>query len=64
MKSKLTKLITVVDHERTWTIDLVPRIHDSEIGEKEKAAHESSEARDHEGSWPTVIVHGHIKEEA
>jgi hypothetical protein len=36
----------------------------SGIREKEKETRESSEAQDQETSWPMVIVHGYIKEEA
>jgi hypothetical protein len=58
-------LITVVDHEENVDCRSGPReFVDSEIREKEKEAHESSEAWDREGSWPMVIVHGHIKEKS
>jgi hypothetical protein len=56
--------ITVIDRERTRTVDLVPKNSPiQKSGKEEEATHESPKVRGHEGSWPTVIVHGHIKEE-
>lgn len=34
---------------------------DSRIEKREQAARKSSEARSREGSWPTIVVRGHIK---
>jgi hypothetical protein len=34
---------------------------DSEIGKRGASSSRSSEAWSREGSWPMVVVHGHIK---
>jgi hypothetical protein len=63
-KSELTIRSQSLIARRTRTVDLVPK-HSSiqKIGKEEEATRESPEVWGHEGSWPTVIVHGHINEE-
>jgi hypothetical protein len=54
--------ITDVDHEKNKDCRSSPEeFVDSEVGKEEEVTRKSPKIRGREGSWPTVVTHGHIK---